>query len=314
LKRDIRDVVEILPKRTTQADSPVDPTKMNPVIQRKPIIDKRESSGNRAGTSGFKMDRVTSAQNGLPAAVGLSLILPLCFFKVAQLVGLTDHMALLSAFMALLWTSTWIPILISFIKNKIDVSPENSFQEIYDELLRVTQSEVLSAVLAPSIYFHEWLHTQGLGENAAYTLMILAGPLAILPFLPTAFGPQLVDSTGGTHFNPFNLENLFDNHFYKKGKDQKASNKTFVDRVVRAIDLTTDEIVFEGTQFEFYKKVITIQLQIIHISPLMTIKIETGNTNQILRTVSEKLQPSEIKSYKKIIQEMLDYIKDPENG
>lgn len=65
---------------------------------------------------------------------------------------------------------------------------------------------------------------------------------------------------------------------------------------------------------EFYKKVITIQLQIIYISPSMSLKIETGNTNQILRTVSEKLQPAEIKSYKKIIQEMLDYIKDPENG
>lgn len=65
---------------------------------------------------------------------------------------------------------------------------------------------------------------------------------------------------------------------------------------------------------EFYKKVITIQLQIIYISPSMSLKIETGNTNQILRTVSEKIQPAEIKSYKKIIQEMLDYIKDPENG
>ena len=65
---------------------------------------------------------------------------------------------------------------------------------------------------------------------------------------------------------------------------------------------------------EFYKKVITIQLQIIYISPSMSLKIETGNTNQILRTVSEKLQPAEIKGYKKIIQEMLDYIKDPENG
>jgi hypothetical protein len=65
---------------------------------------------------------------------------------------------------------------------------------------------------------------------------------------------------------------------------------------------------------EFYKKVITIQLQIIYISPSMILKIETGNTNQILRTVSEKLQLSEIKSHKKIIQEMLEYIKDPENG
>lgn len=44
------------------------------------------------------------------------------------------------------------------------------------------------------------------------------------------------------------------------------------------------------------------------------IKIETWETNEILRTVSEKIKPSEYDKYIKIWNEMIKYIKNPKNS
>jgi hypothetical protein len=44
------------------------------------------------------------------------------------------------------------------------------------------------------------------------------------------------------------------------------------------------------------------------------IKIETGRTNDILRHRSEEVKASELKKYTSTVQDMLKYIKDPENG
>jgi peptide deformylase len=42
--------------------------------------------------------------------------------------------------------------------------------------------------------------------------------------------------------------------------------------------------------------------------------IETGDTNEILRTVSEKVKPHELRTYKSLAEEMVKYIKNPKNG
>ncbi|PID86464.1 peptide deformylase [Candidatus Gracilibacteria bacterium] len=44
------------------------------------------------------------------------------------------------------------------------------------------------------------------------------------------------------------------------------------------------------------------------------LKIEKGNTNEILRKVSEEIKINEIKKYVNIGKEMLKYIKNPDNG
>ena len=44
------------------------------------------------------------------------------------------------------------------------------------------------------------------------------------------------------------------------------------------------------------------------------LKIETGDKNEILRTVSRKIKDSEIKKYSKLWKEMIKYIKNPDNG
>lgn len=42
--------------------------------------------------------------------------------------------------------------------------------------------------------------------------------------------------------------------------------------------------------------------------------IETGDENEILRTVSESIKVHEIRNYKGLAEDMLKYIKDPKNG
>jgi hypothetical protein len=43
------------------------------------------------------------------------------------------------------------------------------------------------------------------------------------------------------------------------------------------------------------------------------LKIETGTENKILRTVSNKIKVQDIKKYIKLGNEMLKYIKNPDN-
>ena len=42
--------------------------------------------------------------------------------------------------------------------------------------------------------------------------------------------------------------------------------------------------------------------------------IETGDDNEILRSVSDIIKPSELKQYRGIAENMIKYIKDPDNG
>lgn len=42
--------------------------------------------------------------------------------------------------------------------------------------------------------------------------------------------------------------------------------------------------------------------------------IETGDDNEILRSISDIIKPSELKQYRGIAENMIKYIKDPDNG
>ena len=42
--------------------------------------------------------------------------------------------------------------------------------------------------------------------------------------------------------------------------------------------------------------------------------IETGNENEVLRSVSDIIRPNEIKKYKSLADDMVKYIKNPKNG
>lgn len=46
----------------------------------------------------------------------------------------------------------------------------------------------------------------------------------------------------------------------------------------------------------------------------MKFQIETGNENSILRQKATPISPKEIKSYTKVAENMIKYIKDPEKG
>lgn len=50
------------------------------------------------------------------------------------------------------------------------------------------------------------------------------------------------------------------------------------------------------------------------LSSMKKFIIETGKTNQILRTKSELLRPSEIKSYEPLMRSMVDYVKNSDNN
>lgn len=42
--------------------------------------------------------------------------------------------------------------------------------------------------------------------------------------------------------------------------------------------------------------------------------IETGEENEILRSVSEKVRPDEIRKYRSLADDMVRHIKNPDNG
>ena len=42
--------------------------------------------------------------------------------------------------------------------------------------------------------------------------------------------------------------------------------------------------------------------------------IETGDDNEILRSVSDSIKPTELKQYRGIAESMVKHIKNPENG
>lgn len=42
--------------------------------------------------------------------------------------------------------------------------------------------------------------------------------------------------------------------------------------------------------------------------------IETGDDNEILRSISDIIKPSELKQYRGVAENMIKYIKDPDNG
>lgn len=44
------------------------------------------------------------------------------------------------------------------------------------------------------------------------------------------------------------------------------------------------------------------------------LKIETWDENEILRTVSETIKPSELKQYRSLAEDMVKHIKNPDNG
>lgn len=44
------------------------------------------------------------------------------------------------------------------------------------------------------------------------------------------------------------------------------------------------------------------------------LNIETGDDNEILRSVSNIIKPAELKQYRNLAESMLKYIKNPDNG
>lgn len=46
---------------------------------------------------------------------------------------------------------------------------------------------------------------------------------------------------------------------------------------------------------------------------MQKLKIQTGQSNSILRTLSEPIKSQEIRKYKSLALEMVKHIKDPEN-
>jgi peptide deformylase len=44
------------------------------------------------------------------------------------------------------------------------------------------------------------------------------------------------------------------------------------------------------------------------------LKIETGDENEILRSVSEAIRPAELKQYRSLAEDMIKHIKNPDNG
>jgi hypothetical protein len=44
------------------------------------------------------------------------------------------------------------------------------------------------------------------------------------------------------------------------------------------------------------------------------LKIETGNDNEVLRSVSETIKPQELKQYRSLAEDMVKHIKNPDNA
>ena len=47
---------------------------------------------------------------------------------------------------------------------------------------------------------------------------------------------------------------------------------------------------------------------------MIKLSIETGEENEILRTISERVRPDEIRKYRSLAEEMVRHIKNPDNG
>ncbi len=67
---------------------------------------------------------------------------------------------------------------------------------------------------------------------------------------------------------------------------------------------------------EFYEKMGIIQMNFLFsldkYMPKLT--IETGDDNEILRSVSNTIKPAELKQYRALAESMVKYIKNPDNG
>jgi peptide deformylase len=44
------------------------------------------------------------------------------------------------------------------------------------------------------------------------------------------------------------------------------------------------------------------------------LKIQTGDTNEILRSISDPIKPHELKKYRHLAEDMVKHIKNPDNG
>lgn len=75
------------------------------------------------------------------------------------------------------------------------------------------------------------------------------------------------------------------------------------------------EASIEKVFLEFYRKMTILQAYLCLIRKNMAkLKIQTGNDNPILRSVSESIKLHELKKYKNLADDMLRHIKNPENG
>lgn len=74
--------------------------------------------------------------------------------------------------------------------------------------------------------------------------------------------------------------------------------------------------IIELYYLEFYKKSLIIQLKLIDFLifyRMPKLNIQTGLTNEILRSISEPIKSHELKQYKTLALDMIKHIKDPDN-
>lgn len=67
---------------------------------------------------------------------------------------------------------------------------------------------------------------------------------------------------------------------------------------------------------EFYKKLLIIQLKfsILLDKNMAKLKIQTWDSNEILRNVSDPIKSHEMRNFKGLAEDMIKHIKNPENG
>lgn len=51
-----------------------------------------------------------------------------------------------------------------------------------------------------------------------------------------------------------------------------------------------------------------------NLAPMSKLKIETGDDNEILRSASDTIKPTELKQYRALAESMIKHIKNPDNG
>ncbi len=51
-----------------------------------------------------------------------------------------------------------------------------------------------------------------------------------------------------------------------------------------------------------------------NLVPMPKLKIETGDDNEILRSISDTIKPAELKQYRALAESMIKHIKNPDNG